>query len=240
MPDQAGVRAKKEPRVTAVYLKNVQGGPIGTVRRSLRESLPSWALLGLSFLGGSILEVVTADAQKARLVHTMRLMGIQELTAFSIFDDSLKKLKSGIHNDERTRRNVEKVQQRMRKIISGSQSMYAWRWYDQQLQEAERRLDALPRTAMDASKGTQHNQTSPGEEGWVLVTGRGKRATTSKTERTPSGTLEGATVEQEDDVAMTTTQRPSKATTRPKDTKARQDGETGPSPPGDRPDQGEL
>jgi len=74
----------------------------------------------------------------------------------------------------------------------------------------------------------------------VLVTGRGKRATTSKTERTPSGTLEGATVEQEDDVAMTTTQRPSKATTRPKETRATKDGETGPSPPGDRPDQGEL
>jgi len=81
----------------------MQVGPIGLVRRSLRESPPSWALLGLSFVGGSVLEVLTDEAQKRRLVNTKRLLGIHELPDVPMFEDSPKKEMGRVGGLERER-----------------------------------------------------------------------------------------------------------------------------------------
>lgn len=52
---------KQEPQAKALYFKNIWRGPIEPLRQAKRESLQTWVLLGLSFIEGSILEVVTDE-----------------------------------------------------------------------------------------------------------------------------------------------------------------------------------
>lgn len=48
----------QKPEPTAIFLKHVKRGPIGVVQRALRECLPSWALLGIDFIGYLIIEII--------------------------------------------------------------------------------------------------------------------------------------------------------------------------------------
>lgn len=82
--DQQQTRVRMELRPTAACFKNVQRGPIGVIRRTLSECFPMWSILGLCFMGGSILEVVTNIRQKNRLTATLKIMGIVEVPDFDI------------------------------------------------------------------------------------------------------------------------------------------------------------
>ena len=66
----------RSPAIEAVYIRNIRRCPLGQLRRSLKRSLPPSALLGLSFIGGSILEIVTLRSQKEHLLETLRLLNI--------------------------------------------------------------------------------------------------------------------------------------------------------------------
>jgi len=48
-------------------------------------------MLGLSFIGGSILEIVTLRSQKELLLTTLRLLGIEQLPRSNLMEDALGK-----------------------------------------------------------------------------------------------------------------------------------------------------
>lgn len=70
------LKERDEPKPTAMYFKNIRRGPVGLVRKALIHSFPTWTLLGLSFIGGSVLEIITDVRLRNRLVATLNIMRI--------------------------------------------------------------------------------------------------------------------------------------------------------------------
>lgn len=74
--DREPVRVVKEPHPIAVYVRNIGKTPIRDIRNALRQSLPSWALLRPSFIGGSLLEIIVHVRQNPRLVVKLPVIGV--------------------------------------------------------------------------------------------------------------------------------------------------------------------
>lgn len=113
-----------EPQPTAAYFKNIKRGPIGTIRKALREWLPRWALLRISFIGGSVVESITDWRVKDRLVATLEMMNITEVKDFNIFDNTKDRR---THSSQVTTRHTtaeETVLNRMEKCIATIRNLF--------------------------------------------------------------------------------------------------------------------
>lgn len=82
---------KPNPIAVAVYFEVVKHGPAGLTRKALPVSLPTWAVLGISFVGGPGLEIIMDKKLKDRLVATMNIMKKQELSNFDILYKNIGK-----------------------------------------------------------------------------------------------------------------------------------------------------
>lgn len=79
------------PNITPVYFKNIRRGPLGQLRRALRESLPARSVLGLSFIGGPILEVLCDERLQHQFIATLRIAGIRHIPKFDIVNEGRKR-----------------------------------------------------------------------------------------------------------------------------------------------------
>lgn len=82
--DRQHTRVRPEPRTTDVYFKDVRRGPIGILPLELSECLPRWAILNLSFVVGSRVEVITDVKLKDWLTANLKIVGIAEVQDFDI------------------------------------------------------------------------------------------------------------------------------------------------------------
>lgn len=85
--------AEPRPTAVAVYFRNVRRGLISSLRQALRQCQPSWALLGINFIGASILEVVSDERLQDRLIGTLGMMAVKHIPHFDIYDSSVTKYK---------------------------------------------------------------------------------------------------------------------------------------------------
>lgn len=139
-------RKTVEPNPTAVYFKNVRRGPIGAIRTALRASLPSWALLGIGFIGGSVLEIVTDVRLKTRLVATLKIMGIDEIRGFDVLSGGIKKGDASDGKKEHMTKNLETAIKRLSTYVKQNRCEYATRWYKGMLQKAKTQMDEMEGT----------------------------------------------------------------------------------------------
>lgn len=137
---QEKVCAKPAPKITAVYFKNIRRGPIGTIRQALRECLPSWALLGLSFIGSSILEILTDERLTERLIGTLKLMGISHVPDFDVYGGAPRRVQDTSGHRDENKHTIELVIRRMTANIRVTLNKYAKEWYETMLRNAKDRL----------------------------------------------------------------------------------------------------
>lgn len=71
-----------QPVPTPVYFGGVPRGPIGSLKRSLQECLPSWAVLSISFIGNSACEILCHKPLEQRLIAAMKLIGFRHLATY--------------------------------------------------------------------------------------------------------------------------------------------------------------
>lgn len=69
-----------------VYYQNVNRVPIRPIRQALRECLPTWALLRMSFIGSSVLEIFARWRLKERLIGKLKVLGIEQIENFDSFN----------------------------------------------------------------------------------------------------------------------------------------------------------
>lgn len=74
---------KPRPEAVAVCFGGVRRGPLGALRRALLLSLPSWAILGLSFIGNSALEILCHKPLREGLIGTLRLLKFRNLENYN-------------------------------------------------------------------------------------------------------------------------------------------------------------
>lgn len=74
----------RRPDPSVVYFGGVPSGPKGAFRRYLtaEHSVPNWGLLGISFLGEGIAEIITHKPLESRLIAVMRLLGYRHLRRY--------------------------------------------------------------------------------------------------------------------------------------------------------------
>lgn len=73
------------PMLIALYFKNITRRPVEALGAALRQILPSLALLGISFVGGAILDIITDSLLKDHVVASMKLVGIVHVPPYDIF-----------------------------------------------------------------------------------------------------------------------------------------------------------
>lgn len=175
-----------EPNPTALYFKNVRRGPLGLVRNALRESLPSWALLGLDFVGASVLEIITDEKLKDRTIATLKMMGITVIPGFDILEKAASVPKPGETPAERSQRNLRTAAYRLQKNVEKARNRWATKWYQNKLQETHAKIQNLEepgnKTCTQGGSATEQAQgasTSQNDEGWQVVR-RGNMATANR------------------------------------------------------------
>lgn len=84
------VRVVIEAKPIAVYFKYIRREPLGTIQNALQQSLPSSTLLGLSFVGHSELEITLDKKLKQRLVATLGMIRVTEISSFDIYEAARK------------------------------------------------------------------------------------------------------------------------------------------------------
>lgn len=67
-----------------------------SIRNAVRRSLPSWALVGLSFIWGSDSDTGTDTRQKPQLSATMQVIMVREIKQFDVFESAI----GTRHNEE--------------------------------------------------------------------------------------------------------------------------------------------
>lgn len=80
--------------------------------KSAKRAPPMWALQGISFVEGSVIEIVTDHRLKKRQNDSLNSMNIREAENFTIFGDAVKKMKNGRSNVERQAINLMKKGER--------------------------------------------------------------------------------------------------------------------------------
>lgn len=124
MLDDNGSRVHLVPDPVGVYFKNMHRGSIGVIHQTLRECLPNWALLGISFVSASVMEVVTDRSLNQRLFATLVMIGVKELQNYDIFGEAMMKNNQNTANTKRKKQNMEPVIRRMNANLKYCGSRY--------------------------------------------------------------------------------------------------------------------
>lgn len=80
-----------KPYPVNIFVRNIRKGPRGSTGIALLQRLPSWACLGLGFIGGLVLVIITTARQKPQLVATLPGTGVREINEFEVFESTIRK-----------------------------------------------------------------------------------------------------------------------------------------------------
>ena len=149
---QAKFIRQRKLNVRAFYFRNVQRGKISELRRVIATAFPWECRLKISFIGGSLVEILadTKTAADVDLVGRAAILRWKYVADYDPFSDSLKKTKNSLPDELRTLRNLEMVRHRMALCEKYAQHEDALQWYKQQKEEAERRIEAIPKQTTPA------------------------------------------------------------------------------------------
>lgn len=129
-------------------------------QKALRKCLPSWALLGLDFIGSSVLKIITDVGLAERTIATLRVMGTEQITGFDTLEVAARKPQRKEAGREQNIRNRNTVAYRLQKNADNNQNKCAGEQYQNTLQKASQKLresgdqhEHLPRNSKKPTEG---------------------------------------------------------------------------------------
>lgn len=204
--------------------------------------MPSWAILGLSFIGGSQLEIITDVRLVQKVIGSLKLLNIVELKGFDVAGDAMKNRKrrpSALTEESARRQNIEMALKRISRCRETTTNESARQWYSKELytlqqiltnmgspSETDKTTSTPPGTVQTSTKNSKHTPDR-NDEGWTLVTkqkGSQKgRLDTNNSAPTPHSTDNADTdmpdIQEKQTVAHPMTEMPTRSATtlNPKD-----------------------
>ena len=133
-------KPKVVPRPVPSYFGRISRGPLGALRKALRKCLPGWGVLGISFIGSSVCEILADVRLKERLVATMKLLGFPKLEDFNPMGDALKKNRVVRDAAMRRRLNLEACIRRWERCAATSTQPETRAWYEKQAQDVRQQI----------------------------------------------------------------------------------------------------
>ena len=138
-----------EPKPVALYFRNIKRARIGQVRKALRQIFNHpWAVLGLSFIGNSVLEIVCHEGLTDQIIAKLRIIGAMHLKKFDIFGNNMKKSISGKSTNIELR-NLERAHARLERLVKTCTQPAAKTWYAAKYKAVEELLAARYSAAHD-------------------------------------------------------------------------------------------
>lgn len=159
-----------EPKPTALYFRNIKRARLGQVRKALRQMFSHpWAVLGLSFIGQSVVEIVCHTGLCDQVIAKLRLIGAAHIRNLDVFGDNMKKAS---HKDGHARRtaNLEKAHRRFERLVSTCTNTAAKAWYRKQAEAAEARLTNIYQAAHDVETSVSEDSGYDSNEVMSLPT----------------------------------------------------------------------
>ena len=171
------------PTPTALYFRNIRRARLGQLRKALRQMFTHpWAVLGLSFIGKSVIEIVCHKGLADQIVAKLRLIGATHIKNMDVFGDNLKK-KTSAPTGDRLTANLERAHQRFQRLVSTCTSTTAKSWYAKQAAEAEKRLAAIYQKAHDVETSVSEDSGYDSED---VITAPQSSASNEMVVETPS------------------------------------------------------
>ena len=115
----------------ARYFSGFKRGPYKQLVSLLRNATTNRAVIAISFIGKSILEIVTPENEADRLVIGLEAIGYRHLTKFELTKDAIPTLKV-MSDEERKRKNLELALSRYERAAQNCHSHWAAKWYKKQ------------------------------------------------------------------------------------------------------------
>lgn len=156
---------KPRPSLVTVYFRNVPRGPLGTLRKALLLSLCKWTVVGFSFIGNNILEVLCHRPLVNRLVSTMAVLRRHHLDSYGPTGSNTNATNNVAHSNTCYRR--------WNWCALRSTSPAAKSWYSTQAQglkdshpsiTLDSRAPSVRSEADDTSRGAKPPQPEPGSQ----------------------------------------------------------------------------
>lgn len=173
---QGNFNVEYEPIPTAWIFTEVRRGPFGLIRRALRRCLPSWAFFGLDFISAAGLEIVTDARLEDRVVTTLQVVSISQITEFDLFKTALKSRTGVVSQEEKKRKNLEVTAYRLQKNVTEAKNKWAAKWYERMVQEAKKKLSSARKPSGGSGRSLITTHKVEGKlcenkagEGWTLV-----------------------------------------------------------------------
>ncbi|KAI0560570.1 hypothetical protein FGB62_108g01 [Gracilaria domingensis] len=132
-------RSSQPPKMEAQYFRGIPRGPYRPLMTYLRIGLRSRCIIGLSFIGRSILEIVSASDVSHKLVAGMRAAGYTHMAIFSATSNAMSSRRM-MSKAERKKKNLEQALYRFRTAANRTTSSWAKHWYEAQVKMAEQML----------------------------------------------------------------------------------------------------
>ena len=119
------------PPMEARYFSGFKRGPYKQLISLLRNATRNRAVIAISFIGRSILEIVTPKNEADRLVIGLQAIGYRHLSKFDDTENAISTSKV-MSAEERKRKNLELALSRYERAAKNCHSHCATKWYNQQ------------------------------------------------------------------------------------------------------------
>ena len=138
-------------------------GPIGKLRRALREALPSTALLHMSFIGNNTLEILCAKEHVGRLTFTMRKAQMPDIKGATLLMPFNSNASQDGFSDERKLNNARLTLKRVSAIASSEVSYSVRTWFQKAQEKLESEIARLePQASTDEASTIAPSTTEEG------------------------------------------------------------------------------
>ena len=126
-PAAAANKESEKPKPVPVYFGGVPRGPIGKLRAELRNCLPKWSILHLSFIGNSATEILCHEPLVDKLVGGMKLLGFRHMPNYNPLKEK--------NTDDATLRGKVNCYNRWRWGAESSYSEVSRQWFKEQMEQ---------------------------------------------------------------------------------------------------------
>ncbi|KAI0557446.1 hypothetical protein FGB62_302g01 [Gracilaria domingensis] len=150
-------RISQAQKMEAQYFRGMSHGPYGPLMTNLRSCLPSRCVIGLSFIGRPILEIVTASDVSHKLVAGMRAAGYTHMSNFSSTSNAISSRKI-LSKAERKKKYLEQALYRFYTAANRTTSCSAKHWYEAQVKMAEQMF--CQNNAVNSAKDQKRRQAN--------------------------------------------------------------------------------
>ena len=129
-------------KLRALYFRGLPKSERSTIKDAVAELLNKWKILNISFVGNSVMELLTMHEESERIAQVIKLTGMRQLLNFDVFANALGNRRK-LEDRETKLKNYSKVRARAWHCSQAAENIHAKEWYKKLSRAANRKMSEL-------------------------------------------------------------------------------------------------